>query len=297
MRIEADGSGLQPVTDATTARGGAWLEDGRIVFGSYTFGLRTVPATGGKAEPLTERGQGIMGHRWPQALPGGRLMYFIVESSKQEDNAAYVISLSKPAAPHRMMTVPQSPVYVPGSGKLDYLLWQRGTALVLQALDRTTLKLTGLIVTLANPVSSGAQEGQIYATASKQGPLVYSGTPRLTQFTWFDRAGHGLGTIGAPGGYHFGPFRISPDGRTVAASLDQAGGVQMGLLEMERGVFNRLPQLDNNSFPAWGPDSRNLAYGRAIVDVSNGSSIQALLGNPWDWSRDGRHLVYRNVIQ
>lgn len=35
MRIDSDGSGLQSVTDTTSARGGAWLPDGRIVFGSY----------------------------------------------------------------------------------------------------------------------------------------------------------------------------------------------------------------------------------------------------------------------
>ena len=297
MRVDVDGSGVQPITDATTARGGAWLEDGRIVFGSYTFGLRVVLATGGNAKPLTEQAQGDGGHRWPQVLPGGRLMYFVLEASKQEDSAAYVISLNKPETRIRLLNIPQSPVYVPGAGETDYLLWQRGTALVGQALDRGTLKLTGPVATLADPVSSGATEGQIYATASKQGPLVYSGTPRLTQFTWYDRSGRVLGTVGAPGGYHFGPFRISPDGRTIAASLDQAGGAQMGLLEIDRGIFGRLPLANNNSFPGWAPDSRSLAYGRTIIDVAKGSPIQELAGNPWDWSPDGRQLIYRRVIQ
>jgi serine/threonine-protein kinase len=127
--------------------------------------------------------------------------------------------------------------------------------------------------------------------------LIYSGTPRLTQFTWYDRSGRVLGTVGAPGGYHFGPFGISPDGRTIAASLDQAGGAQMGLLEIDRGIFGGLPQSNNNSFPAWAPDSRSLAYGRTIIDVAKGSPIQELAGNPWDWSPDGRQLIYRRVIQ
>lgn len=297
MRIDLDGSGLQPITDATTARGGAWLEDGRIVFGSYTYGLRVVSATGGEAAPLTKCGPGEGGHRWPQALPGGRLMYFVGSSSKREDNAAYVISLNKPEARNRLMSVPQAPVYVPGAGETAWLLWQRGTALVGQAVDRGTLKLMGPVAMLADPVSSGATEGQIYATASKHGPLVYTGTPRLTQFTWYDRSGRVLGTVGAPGGYHFGPFRISPDQRTIAASLDQPAGAQMGLLEIERGIFGGLPLLNNNSFPAWGPDSRSLAYGRAIIDAAKGSRIQTIAGNPWDWSPDGRRLIYRNVIQ
>ncbi|HEY3453678.1 MAG TPA: protein kinase, partial [Bryobacteraceae bacterium] len=225
MRIDSDGSGLQSVTDTTSARGGAWLPDGRIIFGSYFNYLSIVPATGGKAAPFTAAHYSPTpeAQLWPQALPGGRLLYFVRERNRPEENAAYIISLNKPETRTRLMNVPESPVYVPGDGKTDYLLWQRGTALVAQALDRATLKLTGPAAILADPVDSGGIEGQIYATASKHGPLVYNGVPRLTQFTWFDRTGRVLRTVGGPGAYHFGSFRISPDGRTVAASLDEPG--------------------------------------------------------------------------
>src|SRR5205807_6538975 len=53
-RIELDGSGLRSITEMATARGGVWLADGRIVFGTLSTGLRVVPATGGKAAPLTQ---------------------------------------------------------------------------------------------------------------------------------------------------------------------------------------------------------------------------------------------------
>src|SRR6185437_16594703 len=45
MRIDRNGSGLQRVTDTTSGRGGAWLPDGRIIFGSYFNYLSVVPAT------------------------------------------------------------------------------------------------------------------------------------------------------------------------------------------------------------------------------------------------------------
>jgi serine/threonine protein kinase len=296
MRIDLDGSGLESITDAPTARGGVWLPDGRIVFGSYAGVARVVPASGGASAPFFT-GPDAGGERWPQALPGGRLMFFALNRSGHPDeNAAYVVSLSKPDVRTRLMYVPQSPIYVPGAGDTDYLLWQRGTALIGQAIDRETLKLRGPVAVLADPVDSGATEGQVYATASKQSPLVYSGIPRLTQFTWFDRTGRILGTVGRPDRFHFGSFRLSPDGRTIAAAVDQAGGAQMVLLEVDRGIYNALPLSGNNSFPAWAPDSLSLGYGRAIADLSNGS-LRPSQGIHWDWSSNGRQIVLGHVAE
>jgi serine/threonine protein kinase len=297
MRIDLNGSALQAITDTSSGRGGVWLPDGRIVFGSYGTPLRIVPAAGGASTPLVAGAEGWRGQLWPQALPGGRLMYFEQHSGDRGENAVFVVSLDKPRVTSRLMSVTECPLYIPSGPRLDYLLSQRGSAMVAQAIDRATLQLRGTATVIADPVSSGGIEGQIYATASKQGPLVYSSVPRLTQFTWFDRAGRALGTVGVPGGYHFGPFRISPNGRTIAAAIDRPGGAQMGLLEVERGVFNGFPiTAGNNSFPAWAPDSMVLAYGRTIVDLPNSSTIAGLVG-PWDWSPDGREVLRRNLIQ
>jgi hypothetical protein len=120
--------------------------------------------------------------------------------------------------------------------------------------------------------------------------LIYNGIPSLSQFTWFDRAGRNLGTVGTPDSYRFGPFRISPDGRSIAAALDQAGNPQMGLLEIARGVFNGLPNSGNNSFPAWAPDSTALAYDHLIFHLATASSSEGT-GTPLDWSPDGRQLL------
>jgi hypothetical protein len=113
---------------------------------------------------------------------------------------------------------------------------------------------------------------------------------------WYDRSGRVLGTVGAPGGYHFGPFGISPDGRTIAASLYQAGVAQMGQLETDRGIFGGLPQSNNNSFPAWAPDSlgacaqRHRSLRRIVfvsrtnweleLDLVNTACFSSRLGNP-----------------
>ncbi len=297
MRIDLNGSALQAITDTTSGRGGAWLRDGRIVFGSYGTPLRIVPATGGASMPLVAGANRGRGQFWPQALPGARLMYFEQHTGDRGENAAYVISLDKPGVTTRLMSVTECPLYVLSGPRLDYLLWQRGSAMVAQAIDRATLELKGPVTVIADPVTSGGIEGQIYATSSGEGPLVYSGIPRLTQFTWFDRTGRALGTVGVPGGYHFGPFRISPNGGTIAAAIDRPGGAQMGVLEIERGVFSGLPITSgSNSFPAWAPDSMVLAYGHTIVDLAKGSATGGLVG-AWDWSPDGQEVLRRSLIQ
>jgi Tol biopolymer transport system component len=293
MRIDLNGSGLQAIADTTSARGGVWLPDGRIVFGSYANGLRIAPATGGNAVPLTER-PARESQLWPQALPHGQLMYFVQRLNGQE-GSAYVISLKNPSARTRLIGAALSPIYVAGASDTDYLLWQRGTALVAQAIDRDTLKLGGPVSILADPVTIGGIEGQIYATASAQGPLIYNGIPRLSQFTWFDRAGRTLGTVGTPDSYHFGPFRVSPDGRSIAAALNRAGNPQMGLLEVARGVFSGLPDSNINGFPAWAPDSTGVAYAHVIFHLATSSSSDGT-GSPWDWSPDGRQLLFRRLI-
>jgi Tol biopolymer transport system component/predicted Ser/Thr protein kinase len=294
MRIDRNGSGLQTVADTTSGRGGAWLPDGRIVFGSIGEGLRIAPATGGNFAPFTERPMGEISHLWPQALPHGQIMYFVRRFNGQE-SSAYVTSLKNPLARTLLMNVPQSPVYVPGASDTDCLLWQRGTALVAQAINRDTLKLAGPVSILVDPVTSGGIDGQIYATASKQGPLIYNGIPRLSQFTWFDRAGRNLGTVGTPDSYDFGSFRISPDGQYIATARNSTASSEMGLLEIARGVFNGLPNSNINSFPAWAPDSTALAYAHLIFHFATASSSDGT-GTPWDWSPDGRQLLFRRLV-
>jgi dipeptidyl aminopeptidase/acylaminoacyl peptidase len=94
---------------------------------------------------------------------------------------------------------------------------------------------------------------------SSGGPLLYSASNSLNQLTWLDRAGKQVAGVGEPGG--FSTFRLSPDGRRVAAAVDGPAARALWLYEVERGVSQRFTgNAENNSFPVWSPDGRTVLY-------------------------------------
>jgi Tol biopolymer transport system component len=127
----------------------------------------------------------------------------------------------------------------------------------------------------------------------------------LGQLTWFDRTGKSQGVVGEPGDYS--TFRLSPNGRRVAASLERAGSTNLWLLDVERGVAGPFT-LKFGQFPVWSPDGRTIVfssggpiYNLSRKDSSGAGAEQGLTPSPnsqWagDWSRDGRWLLYTNVM-
>ena len=56
--------------DVGSPRGGAWSEDGRIVFGTFGNGILQVPESGGMSRALTTSEAASDEHMWPQVVPG-----------------------------------------------------------------------------------------------------------------------------------------------------------------------------------------------------------------------------------
>lgn len=129
--------------------------------------------------------------------------------------------------------------------------------MIAQQFDTGALKLEGEPHTVADPVSMIALLGQMNASVSAGGLLVYSATNPLSQFMWLDRSGRTLGAVGEPGPYD--TFRLSPDGRRIAAPLDRPGSNDLWLLEVERGMASRFT-FQSGQFPIWSPDGRTILY-------------------------------------
>jgi len=304
-----DLSGGTPLTVCETpaiGRGGSWGSDGRIIFGSLTAGIFQVSASGGTPSRLTttDASLGESFHRWPQFLPGGRFLY-LVQSGRAENAGIYVASLAKPGERVRLLNTDTSAVYAPGGDGKNCLLWMRGGTLLAQEFDPDTLKFAGEPHLVANTVAKIASLGQMQAAVSASGVLLYSASNTASQFTWLDRAGKPLGTVGEPGEYTM--FRLSMDGRNVVASRDRPGGNDLWLLEVERAAARRFTANSNvNIYPAWSPDGRTIAFTSSTPrnlfrkDASGGGTEQRLTQSPNpqlanDWSRDGRWLLYHEV--
>ena len=308
LRVDLAGGAPLAICDVALSRGGAWSGDGYILYGMLSGGLFQVSASGGTPSPLTKldasRGEGY--HRWPQALPGGRFLYW-VQSEKPENTGIYAASFAKPAARVRLLTTDTNALYAPGGDGKSYLLWLRGGTLVAQELDLGTLTLVGEPHAVADPVSSIGIMGAMNVAVSAGGLLLYSASNTLSQFTWLDRTGKQLGAVGEPGEYN--TFRVSPDGRRVAAALDRpgSGSTDLWLLEVERGVSGRFTFNRGHSiFPIWSPDGRTILYSTGAPpnlfrkESSGAGNEQRFSQSPNsqlanDWSRDGRWILYFEV--
>ena len=299
-RIDLTGGTPFTICDVPGIRGGAWTSDGQIIFGGVGTPLFRVQASGGAPSPLTmlDASHGEIEHRWPQVLPGGRLLFW-VRGDKPENTGVYATSLAKPSERVHLLTTGTAALYAPGNDGRNYLAWEHQGTLVGQEFDPDTLKLVGEFRTISKQVGT-SPGGQMMAAVSSNGLLLYSNAATASQFTWFDRAGKPLGTVGESSEYE--TFHLSPDGRRVAATRDKPGGSDLWLLDTERGVASRFTSRPGDSFfPIWSPDSHTIVFRSAISMVrkeASGIGDEERLTestkqqDPADWSRDGRWLLY-----
>jgi dipeptidyl aminopeptidase/acylaminoacyl peptidase len=280
-------------------RGGTWTSDGRILFAALATAILEVPASGGMPRPLTQfdPANGDAAHYWPQTLPGGNFLY-LAQSSKRDSSGVYAASLADPAKRVRLVTTDTNAIYASG-----YLLWMRGSSLVAQAFDPKTRKLSGEPAPVADPVGKSDITGRMNVAASANGMLLYSSSGS-NQLTWLDASGQLLAPLGDPNDYLI--FRISPDGRRVAAAIGNPTRSDLWLLDVERGVSSRFTFTGTgHSDPVWSPDGRTIIYrarnGIFRKDASGAGDEErvipaATLQSPTDWSRDGRWLLINQLI-
>jgi hypothetical protein len=293
-----DLTGLTATTICDTpgpGRGGTWTNDGRILFAALATAILQVPALGGMPSPLTklDAANGDAAHYWPQVLPGGNFLY-LAQSAKPDGSGIYAASLANPNQRVPLVTTDTNAIYASG-----YLLWMRGTTLMAQPFDSRKLKPTGEAAPLADPVGKSAITGRMNVAASSNGLLLYSASGS-NQLTWLDPAGKPTGTLGEPNDYVI--FRISLDGRRVAAAIGNPTRADLWLLDVERNVASRFTFTGaGHSDPVWSPDGRTILFRwRNTIfrkDASGAGEEQrvaqsAALQSPTDWSRDGRLILF-----
>jgi Tol biopolymer transport system component len=284
-----------------TFTGGAWSDDGRIVFGSLERGdLFQVAASGGAPSPFTklDRAHGEVAHASPRMLPAGRFLYSSLLAAESEYATIYVAPLRDPGRRVRLLSSARSlsgALYVRTDDEKEYMLWMRDTALVGQQFESGKLQLLGDNFSLADPALTVGAGGKT---------LVYSPSRPSRQFQWFDRAGKEAGTLGEPDDYIYG--RISRDGRHVVAT--HVGSGDLWEFDTARGVASRLTSRGIHISPLWSPDGQTILFAsgapfnifRIAVDGSGAEESILKSGNrqtPLDWSKDGRLILYAETAQ
>jgi Tol biopolymer transport system component len=302
-RVDLSGGAPLVLADAPLGRGAAWSRDDIILFApTTTAGLSRVAATGGPVTVVTKPVNGQGSHRWPQFLPGGRRVIFLVTLGQPDTHGTYVVSLDG-GEPTRVLAGETAAVYAPPG----YLLWASQGVLVAQRFDATRATLEGEPVPVTQVL--GIDDGTFRSafSVSAMGTLAHRvGTPARRQLVWVDRTGKVLNALGAPDDNVLANPALAPDGQRVAVSRIVEGNFDVWLMNVGRGVASRFtfnPALD--STPIWSPDGRRLAFGSARKVVGDlyekptdgATDEQPLLVNTqekwlYDWSRDGRFILY-----
>ena len=307
-RIAATGGPVAILADAPSPRGGAWNEDGVIIFTpAVGTGLHRIAAAGGTSAALTQLDAGSLDatHRWPQFLPGGRRFLYLCESMDGRFRI-YLASVDHPQERKSLAEIPGGALYVrPHLRHPGYLLWLREGSTVAQAFDPDRGELSG------EPQPVRGAEKILFASANNAGfsvsddgdILAHTGTERYWP-SWLTRDGKVLSHPAPPGPYV--GLRISPDGtRAALFVLAPSGGREIWTLDFARGVQTRLSSGRGALAGFWSRDGQTIiyyrVYGRSIFERdASGGSEQTLLESPRsvyadDLSPDGQFLLYEQT--
>jgi Tol biopolymer transport system component len=310
-RVDAvSGMSAQVLCDAPNGRGGTWNRDGVILFTPDVFtGVHRVSSGGGTPVEITklDRSRSETSHRWPVFLPDQRHFLFLAAnfSGEFEKN---VLAGSLDSSEKRLIVAASSNAAYAEPG---YLLYLRNNALVAQPFDIRTYALMGDAHAISDEVQYfPSTDLALFAVAGRGTLIVQTGKGTdKSEFLWFDRSGKPLGSAGPPGLY--GNVSLSPDGRRAAFDQMESDGRHWDIWtrELARDAMARItfgPGL--NQIPMWSPDGKQVVYSAVrkgawwlfTKNADGSGSERQVTGEttsvqgPWDWSRDGQLLLWRN---
>jgi Tol biopolymer transport system component len=320
-KVDAAGGSAQSIAEGATSvtLPGSWSSDGIL----YTAGLAVtrVSASGGPAAPptVTEFSPTEIAQVLPRALPDGDHYLYVTANLGGRDSFVAVGSLT---TPERTQLVP---ITLAGPGNragiipgLAYaggvVLYVRDTTLVAQSFDVDRLALRGEAVSIAEDVAEFSASADVLVYRETNPALFALGPGR--RLVWRDRSGQRLGELDAPAS--FVQPAVSSDGNRVAVvipSSAEPGLEDVWVIDAVRNVSTRLTFDDaRDSLPVWSPDGTRIVFnsGRGRVPAlpstlyeraaSGAGSDRLLFAGPpqdftlpWDWSRDGRYVVFGRV--
>ena len=249
---------------ATGFYGGAWAEDGTIVFarGGGNGGLVRVRQDGQISQVTTiDRAAGESRHGFPSILPGGAIVFTLYRVG----NVAADIAVLDPKTGehHVLVKGGRHPRYVfPG-----YLAFATDGVLNAVRFDLSRLASVGTPVPVVDRVITKRDQGADFAV-SRNGSLVFaSGDPvsPVDTIAWVDRDGREEAIRVPPHAYVM--IRISPDGQyAVLDARDE--DFDLWLWDFARRAIERLTfEPDPDGYPVWSRNQRRRLYlGSGAID-------------------------------
>jgi len=312
-RVSIRGGPPQVLADAQSASGGIWATNDTIVFATQYAGqarsLFSIPATGGTPELLITP-EPNTGHVWPEVLPGGEAILFVIRPGagglgNARNGRIAVLSLET-GEYQALVEGGYRPQYAP----TGHIVFVRAGALWAVPFDVETLAKIGPEV----PVIEGVQQngfigGAAYAF-SDNGMLVYAPGGDTTAaessaLVWVDREGRE--ELVAEETRTLVQLRLSPDGGRLAAATSVISDNQdIWIYDLARGTSARLTfDSASDQAPLWTPDGKRVVFsssregGGLFWKAADGTGqVERLTTSaspqiPEAFSPDGMQLVFR----
>ena len=310
--IDVSGGPTRDIADIVVGRGASWGREGVIVFGPKPNGaLYQVSANGGAPRAVTslDTSRAETSHGLPHFLPDGRRFLYLAASPRSGASAIRVGSLDGKTS-KTLLAGDAGAAYVQGSESREpSLLFVLDGVLMAQPFDVKSLSLFADKRVIAQRARYRRWREPGFSV-SADGLLLYQpGLAESRQFTWFNRQGKALETIGAPN--DFAAFNLSPDGRHLALWSDNDPATPLTtvwLMDLSREAavsrFSELGAAEAAFLPVWSPDSRELLFSlgderrmRLVRRSVNGGPVQPVLDSdgpkfPSHWSSDGQFVAF-----
>jgi serine/threonine-protein kinase len=259
-RVPLQGGPPARICGSKTFHGATWTADDTIYFAPAFSGLFCVPASGGIPEAVTgpDTDRLEVHHARPELVPNGDAVLFHI---MYDDGSFDIAVKSLKTGEQRIVVDGGNNPRLLSSEHLLYRDWESG-AIKAVRFDLDRLDVVGP----ATPVIEGVwYAGGPHLTVSRDGLLLY--VPGefsnwvSNNLVWLDR--DRVVTRVTEDARPFKAPALSPDGTRVAVSeVSQEGGVSADIwvLELARGVWNRLTYQGNNVLPVWAPDGRTIYF-------------------------------------
>ena len=258
------------LADAPDHRGGAWLADDTIVYSpGPTSGLLRFPASGGEAQVLTRpvEEKNERTHRWPCALPGGRVVLFTVgtkNSTENYDDAEIDAVEVASGVRKRILANARMAQYLPAAG---HLVFAREDALYALPFDAERLATRGNPAIVAQGVLGEKTTGASFFSLSQTGTIAL--VPGAQAFTdrlvaWVDFTGKQT-QLPMPPRLYWEP-KLSPDGRQIVMDVTEGAATHIWVYDIERKTPSRLTFTASEYAPIWSGDGRRVIYTKELPD-------------------------------
>ncbi len=290
--------------------GGAWREDGVIVFaGPNGTGLRQVSAVGGAPTPLTmvDEDGGETAHGWPSVIDRRFLLY----TAGRYGHDPRLMLLDLDTGESRPLLPADGGGFVVAASYLVYARRGELFAAPLELIDPTGAPSPRPV--LNGVASSGIGYGRLGKArfaASRDGTMVFVPPPATgagNQLVWVDRDGRADALDGVVVAH--GTPRLSPDGRRVVFGATTA--IFRRDLWLYDFVTGRRQQItedagDNHS-PLWSASGTTLTFASSrgglqrLFQISlpslaaSGPLVDGDQRTPGSWSHDERRLAFHEV--